>query len=219
MKYLKGDITNFRELWFLDQYLAGIKGFVAGGCFKNILSGQRAKDLDIFFRNQADFADALNVYKGYITSKSEWIKSYENKKVFAAYNSKTKVRVELNRSIFGTPEDILNDFDFTITQFAYYSQSAIKEEVRDTDVLAELDDTILEFKVIYHPDFFEHLQQKRLVISNLPFPVSTFERSLRYTKYGFGLCKESKVKLVKALHDIPILDDNALSNSLYNGKD
>ena len=39
---------NFWQIRWLDKYMEGHKGFIAGGCFKNILSGERVKDIDIF---------------------------------------------------------------------------------------------------------------------------------------------------------------------------
>lgn len=38
------------------------KGFIAGGCFKNILSGERVKDIDIFFESESDFQEAVNLF-------------------------------------------------------------------------------------------------------------------------------------------------------------
>ena len=32
---------NFWQIRWLDKYMEGHKGFIAGGCFKNILSGER----------------------------------------------------------------------------------------------------------------------------------------------------------------------------------
>lgn len=40
---------NFWQIRWLDKYMEGHEGFIAGGCFKNILSGERVKDIDIFF--------------------------------------------------------------------------------------------------------------------------------------------------------------------------
>lgn len=40
---------NFWQIRWLDKYMEGHKGFIAGGCFKNILSGEKVKDIDIFF--------------------------------------------------------------------------------------------------------------------------------------------------------------------------
>ena len=225
MEYKTADLDNFRNLWFLDKYLVKTNGFVAGGCFKNIFNGEKVKDFDIFFRNLEDYTQAVNLYTSYVKDdKLPWREAYKNAKVHAFYNENTGMRVELNKSVFGEPKEVLDAFDFTITQFAYYSQPAIKEELPGADLELDelreaLDSTDLEFKVMYYPDFFEHLQQKRLVISNLPFPVSTFERSLRYTKYGYSLCRDSKVKLLSAINDLQKISDKTLSASLYDGRD
>lgn len=40
-KYIKNIPENFWFLRFLDQYMQGHKGFIAGGCFKNILSREK----------------------------------------------------------------------------------------------------------------------------------------------------------------------------------
>ena len=58
-KYIKNIPENFWFLRFLDQYMQGHKGFIAGGCFKNILSREKVKDVDIFFHNQSDFDEAV----------------------------------------------------------------------------------------------------------------------------------------------------------------
>lgn len=43
------DRDNFWMLNWLDEYMAGHKGFISGGCFKNIFNKENVKDLDIFF--------------------------------------------------------------------------------------------------------------------------------------------------------------------------
>lgn len=50
---------NFWQIRWLDKYMEGHKGFIAGGCFKNILSGERVKDIDIFFESESDFRRLL----------------------------------------------------------------------------------------------------------------------------------------------------------------
>ena len=47
-RYIKNIPENFWFLRFLGQYMQGHKGFIAGGCFKNILSREKVKDVDIF---------------------------------------------------------------------------------------------------------------------------------------------------------------------------
>lgn len=43
-KYIKNIPENFWFLRSLDQYMQGHKGFIAGGCFKNILSREKVKE-------------------------------------------------------------------------------------------------------------------------------------------------------------------------------
>lgn len=205
------EILNFRQLYFLDKFLIGHKGFVAGGCFKNIFNKQAVKDIDMFFESKEDFNDAVKYFKDLIKENpEEWRKSYENKNVWAIYSEKDKLRIELVRSVFGSPEKIISDFDFSVTKFAYY---------RNEDNI-DVEDYMAQFEVMYHEDYFEHLQMKRLVIDDeIPFPVSTFNRSYKYQSYGYGLCKESKIKLITSLREIDVLNEDELGKSLYEGKD
>ena len=205
------EILNFRQLYFLDKFLIGHKGFVAGGCFKNIFNKQAVKDIDMFFESKENFNDAVKYFKDLIKENpEEWRKSYENKNVWAIYSEKDKLRIELVRSVFGSPEKIISDFDFSVTKFAYY---------RNEDNI-DVEDYMAQFEVMYHEDYFEHLQMKRLVIDDeIPFPVSTFNRSYKYQSYGYGLCKESKIKLITSLREIEVLNEDELGKSLYEGKD
>lgn len=211
IKFKKAGIYNFRQLFFLDKFLIGHKGFVAGGCFKNIFNNEKIKDIDMFFRTNDDFEQAKKYFRDLIEKEPDkWSKSYKNKKVWAVYSKQDHIRIELVRSFFGTPEQIISDFDFSITKFAYYSE--IKK--------ADEDGYLAQFEVMYHEDYFEHLQTKRLVLDDkIPFPISTFNRSYKYRGYGYGLCKESKLKLITAIHDLPSIDEKELGQSLYDGKD
>lgn len=238
---VKEERDNYWMLNWLDQFMIGHKGFICGGCFKNIFNKEKVKDLDIFFKNKADFDDAVEYFNsktaGYWIDgdsyneldedKAEYKFLYENKNVKAYIHKQTGIRIELCSKIFGTAGDILNQFDFTITKFAYY-----KEEVEDEtgaevespfdDEFDEVDEDIgihIEYKILVHDKFFEHLHMKRLVTDDkIPFPMSTFERAFRYAKYGYFPCKETKMKMARAIKE---LSDEQLevSESLYDGMD
>lgn len=239
--FVKESRDNYWMLNWLDQFMVGHKGFICGGCFKNIFNKEKVKDLDIFFPSKTDFDDAVEYYDsktaGYwidgdsddelSEEEAEYRFLYENKNVKAYIHKKTGVRIELCCKIFGTAEDILNQFDFTITKFAYY-----KEEVEDEtgaelenpfdDLYGDEDENIethIEYKILVHDKFFEHLHMKRLVTDDkIPFPMSTFERAFRYAKYGYFPCKETKMKMARAIKE---LSDEQLevSASLYDGID
>ena len=178
--------------------MEGHSGFIAGGCFKNIFKKERVKDLDIFFENENEFNKANEFFK----SDENYIFSYENPKVISYKNKNTNIRIELIRHTYGTPKEIISMFDFSITRFAY------AKKVENNDIV---------YYNVFVDTFFEDLTNSKLVIDgDLMFPISSFERSYRYRTYGFGLCKESKAKLIEALKNSNTDD---LSNDLYFGID
>lgn len=200
--FTEKDPSVFFKLRFLDIYMAGHKGFIAGGCFKNIFQNVRIKDIDIFFETEADFAGA-NIYFG---NNKDYLLSYENKNTVAYKNTKTNMRIELVRSQFGTAVEILSKFDFSVVKFSYFRKRITTEEGES-----------VSFMCLHHVDYFEHLTLKKLVLEKeILFPVSTFERSYRYTKYGFGLCRESKENLLNAIKGTETIN---ISNDLYFGFD
>lgn len=210
------DSNNYFQLRQIDKFLTGHNGFAAGGCFKNLFSGEKIKDVDIFFRNKKDFDDAVAA----INKDADTYRFfYENQNVKAYKHKDTNITVELCCKIFGTPMEILRQFDFTITKFAYYKE-AIGGAVSDnpfTDVTESV--STEKYSVLFDENFFEHLYLKRLVIDDqIPYPMSTLDRTYRYARYGFFPCMETKLKLAKAIHDLPV-ELIEVAQSLYDGVD
>lgn len=231
-KETEGD--NYWMLNWLDEFMVGHKGFICGGCFKNIFNREKVKDLDIFFECKDDFDEAVEYfdsqtpgYEGDIIRDEAYSFLYENKNVKAYKHIKTGIRIELCCKIFGKPEDVLKNFDFTIVKFAYYKEEVPDEKEtdpwneEDSELVAEVGgtETHIEYRILMDDKFFEHLHMKRLVIDDeIPFPMSTFERMFRYAKYGFFPCKETKMKIILALRELT--DEQVeLSESLYDGMD
>lgn len=213
-KYKESSPENFWKIRCLDKYMALHNGFIAGGCFKNILSDEKVKDIDIFFESRSDFDDAVALFESNAFKKNGWKFKYENDKVKSFQKEGDNVYIELIRSVFGTPEQILRQFDFTVAKFAYYKKVVQNEPTDEIDKLlnGDLGDSV-EYRILYHEDYFEHLHTKRLVLDdNIPFPISTWERSYRYKGYGFNMCRESKIKLLDALRKS---NDN-IDVSFYN---
>lgn len=198
MNFTEKPKEAFSKVRFLDYYMEGHSGFIAGGCFKNIFKKEKVKDLDIFFTSDIEFNKANDFFK----SNDDYVFSYENNNTISYKNKNTNIRIELIRHTYGTPTEIISMFDFSITRFAYAKKEENKEIV---------------YYNVFVDIFFEDLMNNKLVIDGgLMFPVSSFERSYRYRSYGFGLCKESKAKLIEALKNADV--DN-LSNDLYFGID
>jgi hypothetical protein len=228
--FIREGIDNFWILNWLDEFMIGHKGFICGGCFKNIFNKEKVKDLDIFFEKESDFDEAVEYfdsrtlgYEGNDKQEEEYTFYYENEKVKAYKHIRTGTVIELCSNIYGKPEEILSRFDFTVTKFAYY-KAEIEDEtgeeyVSEVDPFEKVADTHIEYRVIYADRFFEHLHMKRLVTDDkIPYPMSTFERMLRYAKYGYFPCRETKMKIIEAIRE---LDERQveLSENLYDGID
>jgi hypothetical protein len=210
---------KFFQLRQLDKFMIGHNGFIAGGCFKNIFENNQIKDVDMFFESAEEFIKA----EMYLDKNADEFRFfYENKNVKAYKHIASNVTVELCRKIFGKPKDIIAQFDFTIVKFVYYREADAQEQSPFDDVdnvLCAEKEPDIKWKVACDDSFFEHLHLKRLVIDDkIPFPMSTLERSYRYARYGYFPCRETKVKLAIAIHDLSPeqLDVNA---SLYDGMD
>ncbi|HFL0016829.1 TPA: hypothetical protein ACGXXK_000267 [Listeria monocytogenes] len=202
MIYKHEEARQYREINFLDQFLEGHDVFIAGGCFKNIFNHEKVKDIDMFFRNETDFLTALHYYTKLSGKETPKIKHvYSTAKMVAFLHVPTNTRLELVRSTYGEPETIISNFDFTLTKVAL-----------------TIDDE--KMNLVIHPNFFEHLHLKRLVVDNkLDFPISSFERMIKYVGYGYKPCRETKLKIIDALNSIEKLDESELSASLYAGVD
>lgn len=206
------NVNNFWKIKMLDKFMVGHKGFIAGGCFKNIINNEKVKDIDIFFNNYEDFLNATKYfdtmtpnYEGNDKRNEEYIFIYQNSNVKAYKHKETGVVIELCEKVFGTAEEIINMFDFSIVKCAYYKKFNDEQDI--------------EYKLICAEEFFEHLHMKRLVIDNkILFPMSTFERMIRYIKYGYMPCRETKLNIAMAINKIPETDI-ITNKSLYDGFD
>lgn len=232
---IKQERENFWSLNWLDEFMVGHKGFICGGCFKNVFNKEKVKDVDIFFESLADYEEAIQYfdsmtpgYNGDDKRTEEYVFCYENDNVKAYRKKSNGIRVELCCKMFGTAEEILKKFDFTVAKFAYF-----KEEVMDDGeetkpfvedylpAIFEVDErkSHIEYRILMDDKFFEHLHLKRLVIDDeIPYPMSTLERMFRYAKYGYFPCRETKMKIVQALRTLTYEQVEA-SENLYDGMD
>lgn len=198
----KNVLNIYPQLNILKKYIENNSGIIAGGCFKNIFTNTKIKDIDIFFRNNDDFMTVLKQFNK--LKNLEQI--YDNGNVVGYKDKVNGITVELVRKFFSdSPEDVIGKFDFTITKAAFYSKPD-------------------GYVFICHDKFFEHLLLKRLVVDDkMVNPVNTFNRTYRYTRYGYNLCIESKVKIIKAIMEIeelaPDKITDELSRALYDSLD
>lgn len=202
-------VMNYPQIMFLKEFLVGHPGFIAGGCFRAIFTGSKPTDVDMFFRDKSEYNGAVKYFSD---RPEEYTRGYQNKNVESFIHVRTGIRIECVRKVFGSPKEILDNFDFTITKFAFYTEV---EPPDDPDGSWSYTDF-----VTYHADFFEHMMMKRLVVDEkMLFPVSTLHRTYKYARYGFFPCRETKAKLIRGLRALPDFTDDDLAKSFYEGMD
>lgn len=125
-----------------------------------------------------------------------------------------------NEVIISNIEEVKHEIDLRFHEFVErtgkepeYEEEEYEEEEDDYFPFSSASIVAYEYKLLYHEKFFEHLHMKRLVIDeNIPFPVSTWERSYRYKGYGYNMCRETKKKLLQALKGVNVEEEDV---SLY----
>ena len=172
---LPSNFLCINQINTLHECLKGHKGFIAGGCFKDLIRRFPPKDIDIFFECEEDYNFAFELFLH--NTQYTLVKTMDKVQVFR--HKIAGMRLELNGIRFGTPFEILDNFDFTLTKFAYG------------------DDMCL-----YHYRFHNHLINRLIHIDNkIISPFSTFRRLSRYVKYGYYPDKQTELKLAIALKD------------------
>ena len=84
---------------------------IAGGCFKDILTDQIPRDVDLYFKKKEN----LDYYKrNFIPATAE---EHENDITFV---SKDGIKIDVIKCQFGSPGEIISRFDFT-NSFTIYS--------------------------------------------------------------------------------------------------
>ena len=164
MKFIKDCINNYKAIEPLTYYIRQFDCFIAGGCFKDLLSGIKHNDIDLFFKDNSLYSKAIEL----IRKNNRYIFVKKSELAITFYDKLTGYNIQLiKKGYFKTAEDLLNDFDFTVVQFCLY---------RDR----------YGFEVLKHIKFDEHLKNKELVIDNeINTPLTTLLRVGKYAKYGY----------------------------------
>jgi hypothetical protein len=179
---LTENAIRFPQVLPVTRYLHGIKGYIVGGCFKDIFQGRTPKDIDIFFPNEEEYDRAVihfreQFYETKILEKNAFFMDHQ-----------TNTRIELCKQIVGPVDALLNQFDFTVTRFAVVDSLGGEGTAKDM--------------VAYFGDrYFQDLMTKTLVVDHeLVNPIRTLKRMLRYSEYGFHANWKSIRKVARALN-------------------
>ena len=145
-------------------------GFIAGGAVTSVFCSSHINDFDLFFPDKAALEKAIAV--DFMQAAKKDGKTVETDSALSLMVDNH--RLQLIKAVMGTPEEIINDFDFTICQGAFH----------------------LERGFIFNDDFFQHLAQRRLVFNiHAKFPICSLYRTRKFIKRGFSLSGIEAIKL------------------------
>lgn len=145
--------------------------YIMGGAVRRILLGEQGikSDVDLFFTSDADFGKALETFHN-SKDKFKFEKETENHVCFIWLEQNVPVQlIKIIPKQDCNVEDILNEFDYTICQFAV--------NYKNLDVLYSGDSSLFD------------LGRKRLVINKITYPVASLRRLIKYSKQGFYACQ------------------------------
>ena len=192
MKFIKGWVCSYKVIEPLTFYVRQFDCFIAGGCFKDLLSGRKPNDVDLFFKDSSAYNKAIEL----IIKNNRYIYVEESELAITVYDKLTGYNIQLiKKGYFKTAEDLLNDFDFTVVQFCLY---------RDR----------YGFEVLKHIKFDEHLKNKELVIDNeINTPLTTLLRVGKYAKYGYVPRLKTLKEIALAINEC---DEGTMTDLYYD---
>ncbi len=212
---------NFKELKVkqaneeLSYWLPKIAeyGFIAGGAIRSWYLIEPIRDLDIFIKanDMIDGELRFNTLSNLI-SNSEYQEQFDNPLV-RRFVSRTdnvtgdplssvvidliKPRHDRWMKTFGTVEEVISAFDFTVCRAAMIDSMTI---------LAD-------------EDFEEDVESRTLRIKNIVCPISTVKRVAKYGKYGYSIKASQVIKLFTEWENRPEEERTTLSQLLQKSEE
>ena len=114
-KFQESTEAQLPKLKVLNKFLEFIPGYIAGGCFKNIFFDEPIKDVDIFFKNTTD----AEIANSLCDTSPNYEELWQTSQTITYKYKPSGDTVQLITSFFGNPDEVVSNFDFTITK-AYY---------------------------------------------------------------------------------------------------
>lgn len=167
-------VERYGKIILTELKESKINCWLAGGALRDYFAGVIIKtDYDLFFPNDDEYQKCSKFFKD-----KEAIVIWESDNGMKVKYNKRKF--DLVKKFFPGPQETINEFDFTVSQFAI-----------DTE------------KVYYGETSFIDLAKRQLMINKITFPASTMSRSFRYYTKGYIMCQGEMKKLFEAIQDTP----------------
>jgi hypothetical protein len=180
--FLKDEAGPF-VLSLMKEYSACI----AGGALTSAFSSSRINDFDVFFPSPYTLEQAIR-----IAPRDD--KTIETDSALSIISEGH--RVQLIKVLTGSPEQVIDSFDFTICQAAFQFKPN-------------------ETGFWFGKGFFPHLAQRRLVFNvSAEYPVCSLFRVAKYLKRGFHFSGIEAIKLGLRIQALEIEDYKELRRQL-----
>jgi hypothetical protein len=154
---------------------------LAGGAINSLFSGRAVSDLDFYLKdkdNAEGFAKALAEHGFKETFRTDNAITLTRKGKHKTYEIQIITRFQ------GTPQEILDTFDFTIVQGLYDFETS---------------------KFHFADNFLKHIAQRKLVYSgNSKYPICALYRTRKYGERGYKLPGTTMVQIALAIHALEI---------------
>lgn len=180
-----GELSKIKEsaAWFLP---AG--AFIAGGALTSAFTGQAINDVDVYFKSQDAFCDAVE--RAY--EDGMWCVAATDRAVTFAHGE--SIVQLMHFDFFPTPAAVFDAFDFTVCMAAY-----------DIDAQA----------FVFHDDFMKHAAQRFLRFhSGTRYPFGSLLRVLKYQSRGYTLGKGDLLRIALCCHRTPLTSWDDLARAI-----
>ena len=160
------ELKSFFDKYFEDFRKLDVYCWVAGGAVRDFLIDEEPKDIDLFFLNSVD----QNKAKDYLTSTGfSVLSAYPNHYTMERRGELCDLLVSPK-----SPTDCIHKFDYSICS-------------------AALD---INLNFYHHPNFFEHLKEKKLVRSEQSdrWAITNVKRLRKFLKKGYSMDKENLIQ-------------------------
>jgi hypothetical protein len=191
-KHIEKRINKYIEPKILEQVKLN-NAFIAGGALTCIFQDKEPNDIDIFFKS--NMIEYFEVFRMWLNSYGIILLETDNAVTGQYY--KNSIQLIKPSCMYGTPEDVISKFDFTICMAAY-DQNYPEERrlVLDDRFLPDLGSK----KLIYNPNSIR--------------PLSTLNRLQKFIDRGYSISGIELIKLGLAINSRQIRTNSDLKNEI-----
>lgn len=189
--------TNTDDPFFVEIFSHG--GFIAGGYARYVVSQKpfaEPADIDVFCFDKEDAFPMLKQFFdeiGIVEFSSPFAISYRINKRYRYITKKVQLiipREEGNIKTYGTPQEVIDNFDFTINMIAF------------------------DYKYFYEAhEFAKHNEKHKLVFNNIHCAVGILTRLRKYLRKGYKITVAEMLKIYGMWDTLPEADKNLIMNT------